>query len=771
MNPLTESLLNKSLQNKDEQHFYQPIFFRLNDQSQQKELQNLLNQKPNIRVYDTIKSQLKELVKTSRPNKTLKMDEIETLIQSHLNGTDINEYGVWVYYPWSDKLVHIVDEEEFTLLRTNRNMYKITNPERITLSKKKIGVIGLSVGQSVSLTLAMERSFGELRIADYDDLEITNLNRLRSGIHNMGLLKTVLVAREIAEIDPFLKVTCFHEGITENNIESFLTDNGKLDVLIDECDSIDIKIMCRLVAKKHQIPVLMEASDRATIDVERFDLDPNRSILHGYIDHLDLTKIKDLKTSEEKLPYMLPIAGVETLSTRMKASALEVGQSISTWPQLASAVALGGGVTADICRRILLDQFHQSGRYFVDVEEIIGDPPKNYKVEDKAKAIDPLNIDAIKAILQAANIPAVQGTVVPSKDVIHQLMEAASLAPSAGNNQPWKWYFDNESLWLFHDLHRSVSFGDFQSMASLMSLGAGIENVSIKAQELGVGIDVKLFPGALGKNPIARISFTNKAAGQDFKYLAQYIRSRHTNRNTLIPGNISDEVFKEMNNVIVNNEHVRFMTITKKEDIAEMADIVGTAERLRVFISEGHFDLFEKEFRWNPEQAIKSRDGLDLETFEISLAEHFGLRLARDPKVVDYLYQWDAGKGLEKISRSAVLSSSGIGVIIIPEFNPENLVEAGRAVEKIWLVADKHKLSIQPMLAPLLHFNRILFSENSQMNKDLEERFIELYNKFYKILNVSSKDNVSVFLFRIGFASKEAVKSLRLPVEEIFFQQ
>jgi hypothetical protein len=84
------------------------------------------------------------------------------------------------------------------------------------------------------------------------------------------------------------------------------------------------------------------------------------------VDHLDLSKLKGLKTSEEKLPYMLPIAGVETLSTRMKASAIEIGQTINTWPQLASAVTLGGGITADISRRILLDQYRSSGRYFVD---------------------------------------------------------------------------------------------------------------------------------------------------------------------------------------------------------------------------------------------------------------------------------------------------------------------------------------------------------------------------------------------------------------------
>ena len=36
------------------------------------------------------------------------------------------------------------------------NQYKITPEEREMLEKRKIGVIGLSVGQSVSITLAME---------------------------------------------------------------------------------------------------------------------------------------------------------------------------------------------------------------------------------------------------------------------------------------------------------------------------------------------------------------------------------------------------------------------------------------------------------------------------------------------------------------------------------------------------------------------------------------------------------------------------------------
>jgi molybdopterin/thiamine biosynthesis adenylyltransferase len=352
---------------------YQPVFYRLTISSDKQQLSELLKQKPFISVFDEIETQLKDLIRLLNPSVTFNSDELDKKVQTHIGGVLLEEYGVWVFYPWSNRLVHILDEKEFIEVRTNRNQNKITLKERELLASKKIGIIGLSVGQSVALTMAMERTFGELRIADFDLLDLTNLNRIRTGIHNLQTSKAITTAREIAEIDPFLKTTPFPEGISSENIEDFLLKDGKLDILIDECDQLDIKILCRKKAREFMIPVVMEASDRGTIDVERFDLDPNRPILHGLIDHLDISKLKDMKTNEEKVPYLIPFVGFETMSNRLRESMTEVGKTISTWPQLASAVTLGGGITADVCRRISLDQFRNSGRFFVDVEEIISD--------------------------------------------------------------------------------------------------------------------------------------------------------------------------------------------------------------------------------------------------------------------------------------------------------------------------------------------------------------------------------------------------------------
>ncbi len=366
MDPLHEALKGASAADRTS---FRPVFHRL--PADREGLVDLLKREPRVQVFDHLHGQLTELVRSLNPSVRYTPAELDAAATAHLNGTPAEEYGVWVYYPWAQRLVHLLDEQEFALVRTDRNRNKITREEQALLATKKVGVIGLSVGQSVSLTMALERSFGEIRLADFDTLELSNLNRIRSGVHHLGVSKVVNVAREIAEIDPFLKVTCYEEGITRANIDQFLTEGGKLDVLVEECDSVDVKIYARQRAKAFGIPVIMDTSDRGLIDVERFDLEPERPLLHGLLEGLDLSVVERPMTNQEKLPFMGRIVGMETISDRMKASLPELGRTITTWPQLASGVVLGGAIVGEVYRRILLDELRISGRWWNDTTESI----------------------------------------------------------------------------------------------------------------------------------------------------------------------------------------------------------------------------------------------------------------------------------------------------------------------------------------------------------------------------------------------------------------
>ena len=53
--------------------------------------------------------------------------------------------------------------------------------------------------------------------------------------------KSVLAARALFEIDPFLDVDIFPEGIVAQNVERFVDG---LDVLVEECDDLYMKFAC-----------------------------------------------------------------------------------------------------------------------------------------------------------------------------------------------------------------------------------------------------------------------------------------------------------------------------------------------------------------------------------------------------------------------------------------------------------------------------------------------------------------------------------------------
>jgi molybdopterin/thiamine biosynthesis adenylyltransferase len=767
-NDLNQLIKKSTTETKTCNTSYTPVFFRIENTDDAAAFLKTMEEKPHIKLFDAINNQLQDLIKSLNPKRVFEAAELEAAIDLHLNGVERTDYGVWVYYPWIDSIVHMLDEQEFIEVRTNRNKHKITQAEQDSLSKKKIGVIGLSVGQSVSLTLAIERGCGELRIADFDVLDLTNLNRIRSGVHNVNIKKTIIVAREIAEIDPFLKVTCFHEGITENNIDEFLTGNGKLDLLIDECDGIDIKILCRTKAKSYQIPVLMEASDRGTIDIERFDLEPERPILHGKIEHLDLSKVKYLKTNEDKVPYILPIAGVETLSTRMKASMLEIQQTITSWPQLASAVTYGGGITADLSRRILLDQLHVSGRFFVDMEEIICDPV-DQETGVKPPVIEKgISFETIETIVDQASYRSNPEARDLNQQELDDIIATAQRGSSAGNNQPWKWFYQQGKLFLFHDTERSFSFANQDNCVAYLSFGLTLESIRLKAQCLNLSVDEQTFPDPSIPTLIAILQFT---AQQETTRdpLAEFTAIRHTSRNIpKVNKPISELELLALHQETSKIEGAKLYLTTDAQAIEKIANIMGEADKLRLFTPTGHHELFNLELRWSKTHSQETGDGLDLESFDLTPGEAVGMRIAKDPKVVQLLKEWKGGAGLERLSRKSGLGASAIGLITMPAYTAQNFIDGGKAAERLWLTANKNNISIHPMTASILHFNVLKYGTALNDDLFLKEKFGQLNDIFYQQFNQVGPAEVSVFLFRLFYAEKSTTLSERKPLAQIF---
>lgn len=761
------TLLNEMLERTKSKSnaIYQPEFYRIDTSGVKEKFAQLLNI-PGLIVHDTIHEQLAELIKYRHPSVKFTSDKLKQRVVEYLGTKPIEEYGVWVYYPWSNRLVHLLDEHEFIEIRTSRNQYKITPVEKAILQQKKIGIIGLSVGQSVAVTLAMERICGELRLADFDLLELTNLNRIRTGVHNLGIAKVYSVAREIAEIDPFLKVICFPEGIHEKNIDSFFTEGGKLDLMIEESDGFDIKILSRYKARELKVPVLMEASDRCMVDVERFDLEPSRSILHGLVDHLDLKTLKTLKTTEEKIPYMLDVLGIDTASLRLKASMLEIEQTINTWPQLASAVTMGGGITADVARRLLLDQFKSSGRYFVDVEELIGDPQPVTSKQPEMPVMTPT--DAVK-ITMDLNLHKLPATTTLSEAMAAELVTAACMAPSGGNFQPWKWVFTNGRLLLVNAYDANLTFLGTANLPSLVAFGAAIENLLLKADELGLEAHYTAFPFSERKELIALFEF---ASSLSISTTSQKRRAciglRLTNRNLGKREQLDERNILQLKHIEQEIPGADLRFYTEEEQLNEIAEVLGEVEKIRLLEEMGHRD-FVHEIRWTAQENDRKKDGVDLRTLDITNAERVGLQVARDKNIIDLLNQWNGGGAFKKLTKKSIDSASAIGVISMPANSGMDYLNGGRLLQKVWLEANASGIAFQPVSSSLFVYARLFESKGEGLSEKGRKALLELRPRFEKALGIVPTRK-EIFIFRLCKADEPKIKSLRKPLEEVFIR-
>ncbi|MEV8379184.1 ThiF family adenylyltransferase [Kribbella sp. NPDC056861] len=318
-------------------------------------------------IHDTVEDQLEELVLARRSGLTPTKAELEEDKAGLTGGRPLAEYGTWVFYPWSGRVVHVLPRSEFRELRTDRNRDKITRAEQHALLGRRLGVIGLSVGGSAAMTCAMEGVGALFRLADFDRLGASNLNRLSAGVHDLGVEKSVLLARRMYEFDPYLEIELYRDGLTEETVEEFV--NG-LDLLVEECDTPWVKIAARQHARQLGVPVVMDCNDRGMLDVERFDLDARRPLLHGRIHDVAPATVRSAGRTE-LVELLVHMVDRDRMSPALADAIDELGKTLSSWPQLASGVSLGAALVTDAARRILLGEKVPSGRYYVDLAELV----------------------------------------------------------------------------------------------------------------------------------------------------------------------------------------------------------------------------------------------------------------------------------------------------------------------------------------------------------------------------------------------------------------
>jgi molybdopterin/thiamine biosynthesis adenylyltransferase/nitroreductase len=633
----------------------------------------------------------------------------------------------WVYYPWRRAVVKVLGPQSFRRLRLDRNRNLITTDEQNQLAGLRIGIVGLSSGHVIAHTIAAQGLCGTLRLTDFDELELSNLNRVPASVFDVGINKATVAARRIAELDPYLTVETVPTGLTVGGASAFLTG---LDVVIEECDSLDVKALVREMARARRLPVLMATSDRGLVDVERFDLEPQRPIFHGLLGDLDTSTLAGL-SSAQKVPHVLRLVEAGGLTARAAASIVEVGHTLATWPQLAGDVTVGAAAMAEAVRRIGLGEPLSSGRVHLNVGAVLdrlAEPepptPTEEHVDDEPAA--------------------------PS-DALASIVWAAHRAPSGGNVQPWhlRTTPDAVTVCLAPEFTSAIDVG---FRGSAVAVGAAVFNARAAAAASGYAAEVTYDEPADDCPMTAHVQLSAGADPALARFYPALLR-RQTNRRHGAPSALTATTREALTRA-ARQQGARLHILTERHEITTAAEIFAAADRIRYLTPRLHADM-AAELRWPGDDATDT--GIDVRSLELGPGGLLALDILKRPEVMKTLSEWDGGYALGAETHANVMASTALALVTVDGRRLADYARGGSAVEAVWITAEELDLAVQPISPIFLYAQHPdelhgLSAEHAQTLAELSKRFRAL---------TGAAQESPVLSLRLAVAPPPSVKSRR----------
>jgi hypothetical protein len=674
-----------------------------------------LSADPAVQVLDHLQGQQRELAK----------------LMPSVAADVLNEPTRWAWYPWRRTLVRVLGPGAFRLVRLDRNRNKITREEQARFADYKIGVVGLSVGHAIAHTLALQGLAGVLRLADFDEIEISNLNRIPATVLDLGVNKAVVVARRIAELDPYLRVEVITAGLTEATMAEFVEG---LDLVIEECDSLDMKLRVREAARAAGIALIMETSDRGLLDIERYDIEPDRPLFHGLLGSTTAADLRGLST-HDKVPHVLRILEPDQLSARMAASMTEVDVTVATWPQLGGDVTLGAASVAAAVTRLGRGAPLSSGRTRIDLEAILDG------------IADPSQLPAHSAQDSAlGTVDDGQWLEVPA-DAHQAVAHAAALAPSGGNTQPWKLRLEEGALRIDVEPARTSRM-DVQYRGSYVAMGAALFNARVTAAALDV-----LGPSSVsGSTAVLRFG---TASDPTLAALRPAVLTRSSNRHLGGGGALEDSALVALSEAVAAEE-ATLRIITDQGSLTEAGELIGESDRIRFLTEVLHREMMS-ELRWPGRDDLTW--GLDVRTLELDSSDLAKLGVARRADVMSYLEEWHVGRALGDSSRERIESSRALAVVTIGGSTPADFIQGGQALEHMWLTAQDLGVAVHPMSPVFLY--ALEAGDFESLSPAHAQDLTQLSARFRGLMGVPD-DEVCVLVMRLSRAPAATVRSRRI---------
>lgn len=265
--------------------------------------------------------------------------------------------------------------------------------------------------------------------------------------------------------------------------------------------------------------------------------------------------------------------------------------------------------------------------------------------------------------------------------VMHELVHAASLAPSSHNTQPWLFRLREDGIDLLADRTRALPVNDPNDRELTISCGCALFNLRVAAAAAGLRADVVLLPDAAEPDLLARVALATTAAPGAEAALHAAVGKRRTFRKRFSSTPVDVDVIRWLVEA-AQREGATLIMLHAPEARASAAQLVAEGDALQW-----------ADPRWRRELAAwmhprRRGDGLLVP----------GLVA---PMVQAVVRSFDMGDGVAATDRELADESPLLAVLVTVADTPRDWLMAGQALQRLLLVGVAHGLQASYLNQPV----------------------------------------------------------------------
>ncbi len=135
--------------------------------------------------------------------------------------------------------------------------------------------------------------------------------------------------------------------------------------------------------------------------------------------------------------------------------------------------------------------------------------------------------------------------------------------------------------------------------------------------------------------------------------------------------------------------------VTGRAALRQLGAALGELDQTRFMSPAWHNELYS-ELRWSREEALATRDGVDIASLELDAADLAALELVRSASTTELLGRFGLGRALGSAARAAFTTAGAALVVSSPATDRVSMVNGGRGLLRLWLEATAQRIGVHP---------------------------------------------------------------------------